>query len=256
MFAAAAIAQKLGIGEADLALAFDAVAALAKEPAITLDGERTKVVVNARVTPTPAFQRNPDLTLDQSLLVRRLGKMSAQLESVDATGLGLALLGDTIAANLFMLGYASQLGLLPVSPEAIERAVEINGVAIPFNKAAFSLGRLQAVDPGRIEQAVAAQVQEIEFQPLTKLEDIVAHRTRLLTDYQNAGWAQRYRDLVDLDAAMIDGSLSDPVEVTKKTYRAISLIWKLVDDEHQFYDWLLSQAEVQNWVVGKLANKV
>ena len=64
------------------------------------------------------------------------------------------------------------------------------------------------------------------------------------------------RDLVDLDAAMIDGSLSDPVEVTKKTYRAISLIWKLVDDEHQFYDWLLSQAEVQNWVVGKLANKV
>jgi len=193
-------AQKLGIGEADLALAFDAVAALAKEPAITLDGERTKVVVNARVTPTPAFQRNPDLTLDQSLLVRRLGKMSAQLESVDATGLGLALLGDTIAANLFMLGYASQLGLLPVSPEAIERAVEINGVAIPFNKAAFSLGRLQAVDPGRIEQAVAAQVQEIEFQPLTKLEDIVAHRTRLLTDYQNAGWAQRYRDLVDLVA--------------------------------------------------------
>src|SRR3546814_9676692 len=64
---------------------------------------------------------------------------------VDATGLGLALLGDTIAANLFMLGYASQLGLLPVSPEAIERAVEINGVAVPFNKAAFALGRLQAV---------------------------------------------------------------------------------------------------------------
>ena len=193
-------AQKLGIGEADLALAFDAVAALSKEPALALSHERTKTVVNARVTPTPAFQRNPDLTLDQGLLIRRLTKMSAQVHGVDATGLGLALLGDSIAANLFMLGYASQLGLLPVSPQAIERAVEINGVAIPFNKAAFTLGRLQAVDPQRIEQAVAAQVPEIEFQPLTKLEDILAHRTRLLTDYQNAAWAQRYRDLVDVVA--------------------------------------------------------
>jgi indolepyruvate ferredoxin oxidoreductase len=190
-------AQKLGIGEADLALAFDAVAGLSKEPAVTLAADRTQVVVNARVTPTPAFQRNPDLKLDQSLLIHRLRKMSSQLHGVDATGLGLALLGDTIAANLFMLGYASQLGLLPVSPEAIERAVEINGVAIPFNKQAFALGRLQAIDPARIEQVVASHVQELEFQPLTKLDDIVAHRTQLLTDYQNAGYAQRYRDLVD-----------------------------------------------------------
>ncbi len=193
-------AQKLGIGEADLALAFDAVAGLAKEPAITLSADRTRTVVNARVTPTPAFQRNPDLTLDQSLLVRRLQKMSTDLHGVDATGLGLALLGDTIAANLFMLGYACQLGLLPVSPEAIERAVEINGVAIPFNKAAFALGRLQAVDPARIEKAVVSHVQELDFTPLTRLDDIIAHRTQLLTDYQNAGWAQRYRDLVDVVA--------------------------------------------------------
>ncbi|CAN5409652.1 indolepyruvate ferredoxin oxidoreductase family protein [soil metagenome] len=193
-------AQKLGIAEADLALAFDAVAGLAKEPAMTLSAERTKVVVNARVTPTPAFQRNPDLTLDQGLLIHRLRKMSAQLHGVDATGLGLALLGDTIAANLFMLGYACQLGLLPVSAQAIERAVEINGVAIPFNKAAFALGRLQAVDPARIEKAVVSHVQELDFTPLTKLADIVAHRTQLLTEYQNAAWAQRYRDLVDVVA--------------------------------------------------------
>src|SRR3546814_6920577 len=98
---------------------------------------------------------------------------------VDATGLGLALLGDTIAANLFMLGYASQLGLLPVSPEAIERAVEINGVAVPFNKAAFALGRLQAVDPARIEKAVVQNIPELEFTPLNELKDIVAHRTQI-----------------------------------------------------------------------------
>lgn len=193
-------AQKLGVAEADLALAFDAVAGLAKEPGLTLDPQRTVAVVNARVSPTPAFQRNADLTLDQSLLVKRLGKRSAALHSVDATGLGLALLGDTIAANLFMLGYASQLGLLPVSPEAIERAVEINAVSVSFNKTAFALGRLQAIDPQRIASEVAATLPELEYKPLTALGDIVAHRTAMLTAYQNAAWAARYRQLVDLVA--------------------------------------------------------
>src|SRR5690606_31695639 len=112
-------AQKLGAGEAHLALAFDAVAALAKEAASPLLAGKSRVVVNARVTPTPAFQSNPDLKLDQRLLLQqlraRVGEQS--LWSIDATGLGLALLGDTIAANLFLLGFASQLGLLPVSPQ-------------------------------------------------------------------------------------------------------------------------------------------
>lgn len=219
-------AQKLGIAEADLALAFDAVASLAKEPAMTLSGDRTKIVVNARITPTPAFQRNPDLTVDQGLLLHRLGKMSADLYGVDATGLGLALLGDTIAANLFMLGYACQLGLLPVIPESIERAVEINGVAISFNKAAFALGRLQAVDPDRIAKAVVSHVPEIDFRPLTKLEDIVAHRTKLLTDYQNAKWARRYTDLVSLvaeaEARLVPGKGSLSVMVARNFARLMA----------------------------------
>src|SRR3546814_11691957 len=104
---------------------------------------------------------------------------------VDATGLGLALLGDTIAANLFMLGYASQLGLLPVSPEAIERAVEINGVAVPFNKDAFALGRLQAVDTARIDKAVVQHIPELAFTALPALNDKPAHRPHCPPDHQN-----------------------------------------------------------------------
>jgi indolepyruvate ferredoxin oxidoreductase len=194
-------AQKLGTGEADLALAFDAVAALAKEPVVTLSDERTTTVVNARITPTPAFQRNPDLVLDQSLIVGRLQKLSLELHGVDATGLGLALFGDTIAANLFMLGYASQLGLLPVSPASIARAVEINGVAIAFNQSAFALGRLLVVDAEKVNAAAAATKTAPEFRPLTDLGDIVAHRTALLTAYQDAGYAARYRALVETVAA-------------------------------------------------------
>ncbi|SFP58025.1 DUF6537 domain-containing protein [Sphingomonas rubra] len=189
-------AQKLGVGDADVALAFDAVAALAKEPGITFDPARTRSVVNGRITPTPAFQRNPDLNIDKRLLLKRIADQSREVHAVDATGLGLALLGDTIAANLFMLGYASQLGLLPVSAAAIERAVELNAVSVPFNKAAFALGRLQVVDPGKVE-AAAVTTRPPEFKPLTELSDIVAHRTALLTKYQNAAYAERYRRLVD-----------------------------------------------------------
>lgn len=211
-------AQKLGVGDADVALAFDAVAALAKEPAITFDPERTRAVVNGRVTPTPAFQRNPDLNIDRSLLLRRISDRSREIHSVDATGLGLALLGDTIAANLFMLGFASQLGLLPVSAAAIERAVELNAVSVPFNKAAFNLGRLQAVDPARVERA-AQEMRPPEFQPLTELADIVAHRIELLTNYQNAAYAERYsrlmRDVMAAEARVSPGDQRLSIMVAK-----------------------------------------
>ncbi|RJG01843.1 indolepyruvate ferredoxin oxidoreductase family protein [Noviherbaspirillum sedimenti] len=192
-------AQKLGIGEAHLALAFDAVAALSKEAVNTLAKDKSAVVVNARITPTPAFQRNPDLQIDQPLLVNSLGKLvgDGRLYDVDATGLGLALLGDSIAANLFMLGYASQKGLLPVSPEALGRAIEINAVSVEFNKTAFALGRLLAADPDRLEQKLVRSRPEPELEPLSKLEDILAHRVALLSAYQNPAYAQRYQRLVE-----------------------------------------------------------
>lgn len=188
--------QKLGLGEADLALAFDTVAALSKEPAITLNAERTQVVANLRVTPTPAFQRNPDLSLDADVLVGKLSVAAQSVHGVDATGLGLALLGDTIAANLFLLGYASQLGLLPVSPEAIERAVEINGVSIEFNKSAFSLGRLQAAIPEKIAVLVSQMGKQEVVKRLSSFEAILEHRIGMLTKYQNANWADRFRRVV------------------------------------------------------------
>jgi indolepyruvate ferredoxin oxidoreductase len=196
-------AQKLGIGEAHLALAFDAVAALSKEAAITLAKGKSAAVVNARITPVPAFQRNPDLQVDQAQLLNNLSKLVGDgcLYDVDATGLGLALLGDSIAANLFMLGYASQKGLLPVSPEAVGRAIEINAVSVEFNKTAFALGRLLAADPDRLEEKLVRSRPEPEFKPLTRLEDILAHRTALLTSYQNAAYAQRYQRLVEKVAA-------------------------------------------------------
>jgi indolepyruvate ferredoxin oxidoreductase len=189
-------APKLGVGEADLALAFDAVASLSKEPAQTYDARRTRTVANTRIVPVAAFQRNPDLTMDPQRILQRLTRQSLDIGVLDATGLGQSLLGDAIAANLFMLGFACQRGLLPVGPEAIDRAIVLNGVAASFNRKAFALGRSYALNPEPLERAAGA-ASGGEFKPLTRLEDIVAHRTELLTAYQNAAYAQRYRALVD-----------------------------------------------------------
>ncbi|MFA7585155.1 MAG: indolepyruvate ferredoxin oxidoreductase family protein [Novosphingobium sp.] len=223
-------AQKLGVGEADVALAFDAIAGLSGEAAIALNTERTRTVANARVTPTPAFQRNPDLTLDESLLLKRLERLSKDISPVDATGLGLALLGDTIAANLFMLGYACQLGLIPLSPEAILKAVEINGVAVKFNRRAFTLGRLQAVDSGRIAQAVKDILPERHFEPLSKLEDIVAHRTKLLTAYQDTAYAARYNALVERVAAAERAAMPGKTDLAVMTARNFAKLMAYKDE--------------------------
>ncbi|MGQ0618918.1 MAG: indolepyruvate ferredoxin oxidoreductase family protein [Panacagrimonas sp.] len=225
-------AQRVGCGEADVALAFDAVAGLSKEPAVTLHCGRTRAVVNTRVTPTPAFARNPDLKIDGSLLVHRLRTAVGEknLHTVDATGLALALLGDTIGANLFLLGYASQLGLLPVSPEAIHRAIAINAVSVKFNQNAFRLGRLMATDPQRIEKAVANSQAVKIFQPLTDLDEIIAHRVKLLTDYQNAAHAARYRRLVEEVRAVESRMKPGSDELTKAVARNFAKLMAYKDE--------------------------
>src|SRR6202012_477913 len=128
---------------------------------------------------------------------------------VDFTHPAEVLLGDSIATNIMMLGYAYQRGLLPVSAEAIEKAIEVNGVSIKMNTEAFRLGRLAAVDPARLE--AMAQGQDAPHAPKTleamSLDEIISHRTKLLTAYQSARYARRYKKLVDQvrDAAKAGG---------------------------------------------------
>jgi len=195
-------AQRLGPGDANLLLGFDLVASIGGDSFPTIDTKRTHVIGNSRVTQTAAFQRNPDAQVESSKLeqelVERVGQ--AKTDFVDATGLALALLGNTIAANLFVLGFASQRGLLPVGYKAIERAVELNGVAITFNLRAFSLGRLWAHDSSALSSQLDNDDQKAST-AATSLKDIVTERTAFLTGYQNEVYAQRYKNLVDAVAS-------------------------------------------------------
>lgn len=188
-------AQKLGRGEADAFIAFDLVAALADEPNATMVAGRTEILVNSDVTPTAAFQFDRDATIDTRLLLTQLkGRVGeTAVMTVDATALAGALLGDSIGANMFMVGAAAQRGLLPVGIAAIERAIELNGTAVAFNLRALQLGRLFISHPDRI-----ASLLPTARPPLAKdFGGVVAAQIAHLTAYQDRAYAERYRSLVE-----------------------------------------------------------
>jgi indolepyruvate ferredoxin oxidoreductase len=190
--------QRIGPKEAHVLLAFDVVAALSQESVAVLDPAVTRIFANASVTPTLAFQLNRDFTLDASSLASSLRQRVRPdaFYLVDASSIATVLLGESLGANLFLVGVAVQKGALPLNPEVIERAIELNAVAAGLNIQAFRLGRLFAVDPERVLHTVERNRPVPEHIPKT-LTEIVEHRVRHLTAYQNAALAARYRSLVE-----------------------------------------------------------
>ena len=221
--------QRLGRGEADLVLAFDLVAALAAEAFDTLRTGRSKALVNANVTPTVAFQFDRDFAADPALLLAQLeaGTGRGAAEAIDASALARAALGDTIGANLLLVGIAAQRGLLPVGIAAIERAITLNGVAVSFNLNAFRLGRLFAVDPARVLD-LAAQALPPASPPSFDAE--VASRMTHLTAYQNAALATRYRALVDRVAAREAVVIGQPGPLARSSARGYAKLLAYKDE--------------------------
>lgn len=116
---------------------------------------------------------------------------------VEASRLATALLGDSIATNLFMVGYASQKGWLPVAPRSILQAIEMNGAAVRMNQDAFHWGRKAALDLASVEQAAApAQPRPPHHRLSTSLDETIARRVDELTAYQNRRYAERYASLL------------------------------------------------------------
>jgi indolepyruvate ferredoxin oxidoreductase len=113
--------------------------------------------------------------------------------------LATALLGNSIGSNMFMLGYAYQLGALPISAEAIERAIELNGEAVAMNISAFRYGRRAVVDPKALEALIEPRPQEQNdsLRLSQSFAETVDRRAAFLTDYQDAKYARRYRNWVE-----------------------------------------------------------
>jgi indolepyruvate ferredoxin oxidoreductase len=161
---------------------------------------KTRALVNATTSPTAAFVKNPDWQLPGSDLQHDIRNACGgrDAEFVPAAELATALMGDSIATNMFMLGYAWQKGWVPLARAAIERAIELNGVAVDFNLKSFLWGRRAVVDLERVRRiAMPADVIPIEQHFSRNLEELVERRVKFLTGYQDAAYAARYRALVE-----------------------------------------------------------
>ncbi|MET1025928.1 MAG: indolepyruvate ferredoxin oxidoreductase family protein [Dongiaceae bacterium] len=189
-------AARLTAAGADLLLGCDLMVSAAPENLSRIGRGRTIALINEHETITGVFTRDPDLDLahDQLADAIRLAAGPDRTMLLDATRLATALLGDAIATNPFILGYACQAGLLPVSSDALLRAIELNATAVEMNKRAFHWGRRAAIDLAAVQQA--ATPETTVAMPQT-LDEIIAHRSLHLAAYQNAAYAERYRGLVE-----------------------------------------------------------
>ena len=214
-------------GAARLVLACDVVVASSPETIATMEAGLTRAVVNSTLTPTASFVANNEIDFQEAAMQRRIRDAVgvASADFVPATALATALLGDSIATNLFMLGYAFQKGLVPVGRDAIIRAIELNGVAVKTNLEAFAWGRLAATDLASVEQT-ARPALPAPSEPITDIGMLVEHYAGLLTVYQNAAYATRYRSAVQsvavAESARLRGMTSLAETVARTLYKLMA----------------------------------
>lgn len=187
---------RIAAGNADLLLGCDMVTSASFESMSKLDPGRARAVVNSHRTMTADFTGSPDLAFPRNTMEAALSEATGgHLDTVDATRLARALMGDTVTANILLLGYAYQKGLLPLSAAAIERALEINGVAVEANKRAFLWGRRAAHDPAGVAKLAKLDAWQDAKQPFDP-DGFITRRISDLTAYQDAAYAQRYDALM------------------------------------------------------------
>ena len=192
-------AIRIAAGGADLVLGGDIVVAGNKKVLAAVKHGSTKMMINTAEFLPGDFTRNADFSLPTERLKRAIIAAAGadSVSFVDASRLATALLGNSIAANIFLVGYAYQNGALPLSAESIEKAIEMNGEAVAMNQAAFRWGRRAAHDVAAVEKQIPTAASQDENRRLSEsLEEIVARRVEFLTNYQDAAYAKRYSDFV------------------------------------------------------------
>ncbi|SFK38457.1 indolepyruvate ferredoxin oxidoreductase family protein [Methylocapsa palsarum] len=192
-------AIRVAAGEADLVLGCDLVVSSSKTVLAAMRAGDTGVLVNTAEIYPGDFTRNAEFRLPTDRMKRAIRRAAGETVGfIDATWVATALLGNSIAANMFMLGHAWQQGLVPLDDASLLRALELNGEAVEMNTQAFLWGRRHAADPGAIEALAARQhaPPAAASEPET-LDQIIARRAAFLTAYQNPAYAARYMKLVD-----------------------------------------------------------
>ncbi|QFU15401.1 indolepyruvate ferredoxin oxidoreductase family protein [Microvirga thermotolerans] len=193
-------AIRVAAESAHLILGCDLVVTGTKKVLASVKKGRTALVVNTAEVMPGEFTRNADFSLPTERLRRAVVSAAGAegVDFIDATAIANALLGNAIAANMFMLGYAYQKGRVPLSGAAIEKAIALNGEAVKMNLAAFAWGRRAAVAPETLAELMASAKAPTESRRLSEsLDEAIERRARFLAGYQNARYAGRYRRIVE-----------------------------------------------------------
>jgi indolepyruvate ferredoxin oxidoreductase len=208
-------------GAADALIGCDIVVSSSAK-ASSAYGPAMRAVINLAEMPTGDIVRHRDADLAATARLQAIARLigSDNIRSFDANRISDALFGDTVYANVIMLGAAWQRGLVPVSNAALMRAIELNGVAVEQNKRAFACGRLAVAEPAFIpSQLKPAPVDE-------NLDQIMARRADFLTAYQNRDYAERYcaivRRVAAAEARAIPGSQRFALAVARSLFKLMS----------------------------------
>ncbi|HMN84866.1 MAG TPA: 2-oxoacid:acceptor oxidoreductase family protein, partial [Bauldia sp.] len=222
-------AIRVPAGGADVVLACDMVVAGSARSLAAIDRGRTEVFVNSHETYPGEFTHDADFTLPTDRVLKAIAERTGagRYRAIEATRTATTLLGDSIGANLFMLGLAWQSGAIPLSSAAIERAIELNGVDVEMNRKAFAWGRRAAFEPEKVLAAAEAVRGRPRRSPALGLDEQVARRVAFLTAYADAAYAARYADAVkrirDTEARVAPGRVGLAEAVAQSLFRLMAI---------------------------------
>ncbi|MBD9525322.1 indolepyruvate ferredoxin oxidoreductase family protein [Paracoccus sp. PAR01] len=197
-------AIRVAVGEADCVIGGDLVVTGGAKTIGLMTKGRTGAVVNDHEIITGEFTRNRDFQIPADRLrVSLQARLGEKVAFFDASTLALRLLGDSIYSNMLVMGATWQQGLIPLSEAAILKAIELNGAKVAENQRAFQIGRWAMAEPAAAAQVLAAAPEHVEA------VDPAAYRAARLVEYQNEALAKRFRDLVALAPAALQGSVAE-----------------------------------------------
>lgn len=215
-------------GQADAVIGCDMVVATGPQAVKTLAADKTKIALNLEEIPTGNFVLSRDVSMQADKRVGMLRSVVGEnnLSALNAAKMAVTLLGDSVFSNMLMAGYAWQQGLVPISLEAMMRAVELNGVAVDKNKAAFHWGRLAAASPDYVAEQLKPRANQQNLLPQS-FDDLRAFHERFLTDYQDADYAKRYADFVAraeaVELALMPGKTVFSETVARAYYKLLAI---------------------------------
>ena len=221
-------AVRIATGEADAVLGGDLLVATSADALSRIQSGRSRVAVNTAASPTADFIADRDWRFPATELHAGLVEAAgaAAVHGIDVHRMAAGLLGNTVFGNLLLLGYAWQLGLVPVSLAALDRALELNATAVAENRRAFLWGRRAAHRP----DAVAALLPSAAADAPPDLDTLIGQHARFLVDYQDAAYADRYRQRVEQVRAAEARAHPDSTRLTEAVARGYGKLLAIKDE--------------------------